>query len=355
VARQAPAAGSELRARSEGDQRRCVPGFLSTVRRHRARVMDYALQVEPHPYDPQKAKQLLAEAGYPELRCRGDDAHSRVRHERRGGDELPERGGHPGEAAADGTRDVLRRGRKRSSAACSSSAPATLATRHLAWRRSSIRKAATRPAAIRTSTSCSSGRRASATRRSGRRSYIVSSSSRSTARCSRRSGTCAGCWAWGRAWRITRSTWSDVALSVVRGCANEGSVAVARADLPRRHVSRLGRVGLRWLAFTAIHGQIDSLPNQRRGFSSRAKSAAVRYRHVANTFAWWSSRLFRHRHRHAGNLDVDRAEVRATGEVERLPVVTAEGEVGGRGLAMDDAAELLPCGSRIQIPPDPPQ
>ncbi len=38
------------------------------------RVMDFALQVPPHPYDPQKARQLLAEAGFPKGFDAGDFA-----------------------------------------------------------------------------------------------------------------------------------------------------------------------------------------------------------------------------------------------------------------------------------------
>src|SRR5207237_8750441 len=62
-----------------------------------------------------------------------------------------------------------------------------------------------------------------------------------------------------------------------------------------------------------------------------------------------SSLLLRgHRHRHARNLHVDRAEVAAAGEVKRLPVVAAEGDVGGRGLPVNDAAEFL--AGRVENP-----
>ena len=42
-----------------------MPRFLSARRVIVPRVMEYALPAEPIPYDPQKARQLLAEAGYP--------------------------------------------------------------------------------------------------------------------------------------------------------------------------------------------------------------------------------------------------------------------------------------------------
>src|SRR5436190_23117978 len=42
------------------------------------------------------------------------------------------------------------------------------------------------------------------------------------------------------------------------------------------------------------------------------------------------------RHRDAGDLDLDGAEVVAAGEVEGLPVITAEGEVGRRRGPMGD-------------------
>src|SRR5262245_55275582 len=47
------------------------------------------------------------------------------------------------------------------------------------------------------------------------------------------------------------------------------------------------------------------------------------------------------RHRSAGDLELDREQCAAAREVERLPVVAAEGDVGGRRVAVHDAAELL--------------
>jgi len=42
-----------------------MPGFCPPAGVIVPRVMDFALQAEPSPYDPAKAKKLLAEAGYP--------------------------------------------------------------------------------------------------------------------------------------------------------------------------------------------------------------------------------------------------------------------------------------------------
>src|SRR5207245_8854928 len=47
------------------------------------------------------------------------------------------------------------------------------------------------------------------------------------------------------------------------------------------------------------------------------------------------------RHGHAGDLELDREQRAAAGEVKRLPVVAAEGNVCRRRVAVHDAAELL--------------
>ena len=97
VGRQAGAAGGQLRAEPQGRSTRwpawaiCPPTGVIVPR-----VMDFALQAPPPPYDPQKAKQLLAEAGYPERHRRGRvRADPAVLHGGRGGRELPQRGRDP--------------------------------------------------------------------------------------------------------------------------------------------------------------------------------------------------------------------------------------------------------------------
>src|SRR4249920_1639696 len=60
------------------------------------------------------------------------------------------------------------------------------------------------------------------------------------------------------------------------------------------------------------------------------------------------SRFFRRRHGGASDLYVYRAQVGAAGEIESFPLVATEPDVGGRWLAVDDAAELLAL--RIEDP-----
>ena len=171
LARQAPPAGREPRARPEGDQRGGVSRLLPARRSHRA-ARD-GLRA------PGGAHGLRSEAGQAaprrgrvseRLRRRRAGPDPAVLHAGRGGGELSERRRHPREDAPDGARGLLRRlAGEEARAGCSSPPRATPATRRAAWSRSSTRRAPTRTAATRTSTTSSSSRRASATRRSARR------------------------------------------------------------------------------------------------------------------------------------------------------------------------------------------
>jgi hypothetical protein len=57
-----------------------------------------------------------------------------------------------------------------------------------------------------------------------------------------------------------------------------------------------------------------------------------------------ASRLLCDRDRHAGDLEVDGPQGGPAGKEQRLPIVAAEPDIGGGGIAVNDAAELLALG-----------
>jgi len=71
------------------------------------RSFEFALVLEPHPYDPAQAKKLLAEAAYPTARRRRRAPVAAILLDGRGRGQLPGRRRHPVEAAHDGAGRVL--------------------------------------------------------------------------------------------------------------------------------------------------------------------------------------------------------------------------------------------------------
>src|SRR5439155_10444573 len=78
------------------------------------------------------------------------------------------------------------------------------------------------------------------------------------------------------------------------------------------------------------------IPLLRRGLQRRG----MRSPHTSPPLRYSSTRSLLCRHRHARDLYIDREESASGGEVKRLPVIAAEGDVRGGGVPMDDTAKL---------------
>ena len=167
---------------------------------------EFALPLEPHPYDPARAKKLLAEAGYPErLRRRRSASLAALYLDGRGGRQLPRRGRHQdADARPWSARPSTRRWPPRSSRGLHVRRTRCTATPPRACRRSCPARGPTPTAPIRTSRRSTASRPGRPTRRSARRCSTRSSRCSTTACASPRSTTTSGRAAWARASRTRR-------------------------------------------------------------------------------------------------------------------------------------------------------